>query len=72
MMMNLKGLGRKRSWPNFKVLSRHSPGGTEENHKNLNQDSRSPEPRIEPGTSGIRSRSVACRLDQMTHYQDMD
>jgi hypothetical protein len=30
MMMNYKGFGRKRSWPNFKELSRHSPGGTEE------------------------------------------
>jgi hypothetical protein len=41
-MMNWKGCGRKRSWPNFKVLSRHLPGGTEENHENLSQDSRSP------------------------------
>jgi len=23
----------KRSWPNFKVLSWHSPEGTEENHE---------------------------------------
>jgi hypothetical protein len=28
--MNCKVFGRKRSWPNFKVLSWHSPGGTEE------------------------------------------
>jgi hypothetical protein len=33
MMTNWKGFGRKRSWPNFKVLSRHSPGGTEKNHE---------------------------------------
>jgi hypothetical protein len=26
MMMNRKGFGRKRSWPNFKELSRHSLG----------------------------------------------
>jgi hypothetical protein len=32
-MMNGKGFGRKLSWPNFKVLSPHSPGGTEENHE---------------------------------------
>jgi hypothetical protein len=31
-MMNWKGFGRKRPWPNSKVLSRHSPGGTEYNH----------------------------------------
>jgi hypothetical protein len=33
MMMNWKGFGRKWSRPNFKVLSWHSPGGTEENHE---------------------------------------
>jgi hypothetical protein len=58
MMISWKGFGRKRSRPNFKVLSRHSPRGTEENTKILNQDSRSPGPRIEPGTIRIRSRNV--------------
>jgi hypothetical protein len=33
MMMNWKEFGRKRSWPNLKVLSRHSPGKTEVNHE---------------------------------------
>jgi hypothetical protein len=33
MMMNWIGFGRKRSLPNFKVLSGHSPRQTEENHK---------------------------------------
>jgi hypothetical protein len=42
MMINWKGFGRKWPWPNFKVLSRELPGGTEENHDNLNQDSRPP------------------------------
>jgi hypothetical protein len=41
-MMKWKGFGRKRSRPNFKVLSRHSPGGTEVNLENVSQDSRSP------------------------------
>jgi hypothetical protein len=27
MMMNWKGFGRKRSWPNFKALCRHSLDG---------------------------------------------
>jgi hypothetical protein len=57
-MMNWKGFGRKRSWPNFKVLSRHSPGRTEENHEN-NQDSWLSGPTFEPRTSRIRSRSVS-------------
>jgi hypothetical protein len=33
MMMNWKGFGRKWLWPNFKVLSQHSSGGNEGNHK---------------------------------------
>jgi hypothetical protein len=57
-MMNWKSFGRKRSWANFKVLSRHSPGGAEGNYENLDQDSRSPVPRSEPGTSRLRNRSV--------------
>jgi hypothetical protein len=31
-----------QSWPNFKKLYRHPPEGTEENHKTIRQDSRSP------------------------------
>jgi hypothetical protein len=31
-MMSWKGCGRKRLWPNFKVLSQHLPGGAEESH----------------------------------------
>jgi hypothetical protein len=39
--VNVDELRRKQSWPNFKALSQHLPGGTEENHKNLSQDSQS-------------------------------
>lgn len=31
-MICQKEIGRKRSWPNIKVLSRHSPSGTEKDH----------------------------------------
>jgi hypothetical protein len=31
-----------RSWPNFEVVSRHSPGWTEGNQENFSQNSRSP------------------------------
>jgi hypothetical protein len=58
MMINWKGFVWKRSWPNFKVLSGHSPGGTEENHENLSQDSRSQGMRFKPRTYRIRSRSA--------------
>jgi hypothetical protein len=40
--MKWRGFGRKRSWPNFKVLSRNSSGVTEVNLENLGQDSHSP------------------------------
>jgi hypothetical protein len=33
VMMNWKGFGRKQSWPNFKALSWHSPGGTKKNYE---------------------------------------
>jgi hypothetical protein len=32
-MMSWKGFGRKRLWPNLKVLSQHLPGRTEENRE---------------------------------------
>jgi hypothetical protein len=57
MMMNSKEFGRKLLWPNFKVLSWCSPGGTEENHEKP-QDSWSLGLRLEPGTSRIQSKSV--------------
>jgi hypothetical protein len=44
-MINLKGFGRKWSWPNFTLLCLHSPGGTEEN---LSQVSRSPDRDLKP------------------------
>jgi hypothetical protein len=34
-MMNWKGFGRKRSWNNFNVISRNSPGKTEKNHEKI-------------------------------------
>jgi hypothetical protein len=48
-MMNWKGFGMKRSWPNFMVLSWHLLGGTKENHKNLIQDSWSVGRDMNPG-----------------------
>jgi hypothetical protein len=51
----LKGLGRKRSWPNFKVLPRNVSGGTEENHEKP-QDSRSPVRGLNPGPPEYEAR----------------
>jgi hypothetical protein len=48
-MMNWKGYGRKRLWPNFMVLFQHSPGRTEENHRNPSIDSWSPGQDLKPG-----------------------
>jgi hypothetical protein len=58
LLMNWKGSVRKRSWPNFKLLSLHSSGWSEKNHENVSQDSRSPGQRFEHRTSRTRSRSV--------------
>jgi hypothetical protein len=42
-MMKWKECGKKRSYPNFKVLSQHLPGEIDENYKKkLSQDSLSP------------------------------
>jgi hypothetical protein len=49
--MNWKGLRRKRSWLNFKVLSQHFPGGAEENHKKSQSEQAISRLRFEPGTS---------------------
>jgi hypothetical protein len=56
--MNWKGFVMKRSWPNFKVLPRHLPGGTGENQENPQSGQPVSGPRSETGTSRIRSRSV--------------
>jgi hypothetical protein len=34
-MMNWKGFGRKQLHPNFKILSRYLPGGSDESHEKL-------------------------------------
>jgi hypothetical protein len=49
--MNWKGFGRKWSWPNFKVLSWHLPGGTEENHEKPQSGLLVSRPRFNPGPS---------------------
>jgi hypothetical protein len=51
MMMNCKGFGRKQSLNNFKILSLHSNGGTEENHKKPQSEEPVSGPRSEPGPS---------------------
>jgi hypothetical protein len=60
-MINWKGCGQKRSWPNFKALFQQLPGGTDENHEK--QHSRSPgrdlnplTPKYEAGALTTRSR----------------
>jgi hypothetical protein len=57
-MMNCKRFGRKRKWPNFKALSRHSPGVTDGKHKKPQPGYTVFRPRFETGTSWIWSRLV--------------
>jgi hypothetical protein len=60
MMMNLKVFGRKRPWPDFKVQSRHSPGGTEENHGHRDRKSNPAPPEYEVGVLTTRPRRSVC------------
>jgi hypothetical protein len=53
MIMNLKGFGRKRSWPILRYYLGIHLEGLRKTTKDLNQDSRSLRPRIKPGTSRI-------------------
>jgi hypothetical protein len=52
--MNWKGGRRKRSLPDFKVLSQHSPGKTEEKYENLSQNNRSSCRDLNLGPPGYR------------------
>jgi hypothetical protein len=54
--MNWRGFERKGSWLNFKVLSRHSPGGTEEIYENLSQDNQSLGRDLNPGSPEYEER----------------
>jgi len=58
-MMNWKEGERKRPWPNFKVLSQHLPGETEENHENLSHDSRSQDRDLNQGPPEYEACDVA-------------
>jgi hypothetical protein len=48
-MIKRKIFRRKRSWPNFNVVSQHSPGRVEESRENIRQDSRSAGRDLNPG-----------------------
>jgi hypothetical protein len=59
--MNWKGFGRKWSWPNFKALSRHLPGGSKENHKIFREDTRSQSQYLNPGPPEYEVRALTTR-----------
>jgi hypothetical protein len=59
-MMNWKGCGRKRSWPDFEVLSRTLPGGTDENHE-MPQDSLSLGRYLNPGPPEYEAELLGIR-----------
>jgi hypothetical protein len=54
MMMNWRGFGRKLSWPNFMVLSWHSPGGTEKPWKTSIRIAGRQGREINPGPSELK------------------
>jgi hypothetical protein len=53
--MSWKVYGRKRFWPNFKGISQHLPGRTEEYHEKPQSGMPVSRPRYEPGISRIRT-----------------
>jgi hypothetical protein len=55
MNNELGGFGRKWLWPNFNVLSQRSPGGTEEYHEKLSQDSLLPIRDLNPRPSEYKA-----------------
>jgi hypothetical protein len=54
--MKCNGCGRKQLWMNFEAPSRHSPGGSEQNHKNISQESLSPFRDLNSGHSEYEAR----------------
>jgi hypothetical protein len=58
--MNCKGFRRKRSWPNFTVLSRHLSGGIEE-YQEIPQDNLSLGQDLNPGLSDYVSGVLTTR-----------
>jgi hypothetical protein len=63
--MNLNGFQVKRSWPNFKVLSWHSPGGAEENTKISSQDSQSPDQDLNLGPLACEAVMLTTRTQRL-------
>jgi hypothetical protein len=57
-MMNFKGFGREWSWPNLKVITQHSPGGTEKNNEET--QSGYPTVRVENRTRDFPNTKQEC------------
>lgn len=54
----LERIWKETDLPHFKVLSLHVPGETGENHEESHSGQSISDPRFEPDTSGIPSRSI--------------
>jgi hypothetical protein len=59
-MINSIGFRRKWLWPNFKLLSLHSPGGTKEIHEGT-QGSWSPGQDLNPGSPEYEAGVLTAR-----------
>jgi hypothetical protein len=62
----------KRSWPNFKVLSRYLPGGLRKTTKNLTQDSRSPGRDLNPRPPEFEARLLTTRPRYSVYKRCLD
>lgn len=56
--MSWKECGGKQSWSNLKVMSQDLPGGTDENHKELQSRQSLSQLTSEPGTSKTQITSI--------------
>jgi hypothetical protein len=64
--MKWKGFGRKRSWPNFKILFWNSSGRFEEDYEN-SLDSRSPAGELKPGPPEYEANTILCNVSAITY-----
>jgi hypothetical protein len=55
-------------WKVAVLLPQHSPGGTEENHEYLSQDSQSPSPDLNPGPPEYEAEALNTEPQRLVIY----
>jgi hypothetical protein len=68
-IMTWKGFGKRRPWPNFKVLTGNSLGGTGKNHENLHQDILYPGRDLNPEPPEYEAGPLDNELTALHHHK---